>query len=349
MKYQQIQKYYFFSNYVFDASVYELFPCLFSGASLHIVLKHAQKNPEILLKMINEYQIDKAFIPTVIVNHMAKELKDSSLQVLHTGGDVLNALACLPAKVTFNQYGPTEGTVCVTQNLLKDFNDIQIGKAIDNTLLYVLNTSLQPVALGGAGELYIGGAGLARGYLNRPDLTAASFIKNPFATAEDIEKGYTRLYKTGDLVRYLADGHLEYLGRNDSQVKIRGYRIELGEIETALSLLDSVKQAVVIDRERDGAKYLAAYVMLTKGHVLDIDSVMASLAQSLPEYMVPATFTDIDAVPLTINGKLDRRALPEPTWVNRDNYTAPRNELETRLCEIWQSVLGLERVGIHDN
>jgi acyl carrier protein len=257
-----------------------------------------------------------------------------------------------------NSYGPTECSDVSTFHTLihpagLKNKEIPIGRAINNVKLYVLGDNFAVLPIGAVGELYIGGAGLARGYLNRSELTKACFIDNPFATVDDIAKGYTRLYKTGDLVRYLpngnADGNLEYLGRNDSQVKIRGYRIELGEIETVLSSLDSVKQAVVIDREREGNKYLAAYVLSTNEQTLETESLIDSLTQVLPEYMVPATFTVIDAIPLTLNGKLDRRALPEPEWVSVDNYTAPRNALETLLCGILQSVLGLEQVGVHDN
>ncbi|NRD71665.1 amino acid adenylation domain-containing protein [Shewanella sp. VB17] len=347
------------SDASFDAATFELWGALTYGAKLVLPTRNAHISVEQIRHLLSSHKISVLWLTRALFDSLYVQDMElfANLRYLLVGGEALTpdlirqllAQESRPEKV-LNGYGPTESTTFTTTYDCDHFGgSVPIGKPINTRKVYVLDSDRKLSPLGVSGELYIGGAGLARGYLNCPDLTAASFIKNPFATAEDIEKGYTRLYKTGDLVRYLADGHLEYLGRNDSQVKIRGYRIELGEIETALSLLDSVKQAVVIDRERDGAKYLAAYVMLTKGHVLDIDSVMASLAQSLPEYMVPATFTDIDAVPLTINGKLDRRALPEPTWVNRDNYTAPRNELETRLCEIWQSVLGLERVGIHDN
>ncbi|NRD71669.1 amino acid adenylation domain-containing protein [Shewanella sp. VB17] len=347
------------SDTSFDAATFELWGALTYGAKLVLPTRNAHISVEQIRHLLRTHKISVLWLTRALFDSLYVQDMElfANLRYLLVGGEALTpdlirqllAQESRPEKV-LNGYGPTESTTFTTTYDCDHFGgSVPIGKPINTRKVYVLDSDRKLSPLGVSGELYIGGAGLARGYLNRPDLTAASFIKNPFATAEDIEKGYTRLYKTGDLVRYLADGHLEYLGRNDSQVKIRGYRIELGEIGTALSLLDSVKQAVVIDRERDGAKYLAAYVMLTKGHVLDIDSVMASLAQSLPEYMVPATFTDIDAVPLTINGKLDRRALPEPTWVNRDNYTAPRNELETRLCEIWQSVLGLERVGIHDN
>ncbi|WP_340613218.1 phosphopantetheine-binding protein [Xenorhabdus thailandensis] len=222
-----------------------------------------------------------------------------------------------------------------------------IGKAINNARLYVLDSHGHLSPVGAPGELYIGGAGLARGYLNQPELTAECFVANPFATAEDKALGYTRLYRTGDLVRWQPDGNLEYLGRNDFQVKIRGYRIELGEIETALTLHPQVKQAVVIDREHNGHKVLAAY-LVTEEELSD-DSLTEHLSSRLPEYMLPASFTRIETVPLTLNGKLDRRALPEPVWGDRNSYVAPRNALETQLCAIWQDVLGLERIGIEDN
>ncbi len=203
--------------------------------------------------------------------------------------------------------------------------------------------------IGATGELYIGGAGLARGYLNQPELTSERFIDNPFATPDDKAKGYDRLYKTGDLVRLLLDGNLEYLGRNDCQVKIRGYRIELGEIESALIALKCVKQAVVVDLEKDGHKYLAAYLIKASGIPIDIDKCRDSLALKLPDYMLPATFTVLDSIPLTINGKLDRHALPTPEFVNADNYVAPRNALENKLCNIWQDILDIKKIGIEDN
>ncbi|WP_187650973.1 AMP-binding enzyme, partial [Xenorhabdus indica] len=163
-------------------------------------------------------------------------------------------------------------------------------------------------------------AGLARGYLNRPELTAGRFVANPFATDKDKSLGYTRLYKTGDLVRWLSDGNLDYLGRNDFQVKIRGYRIELGEIESALAVHPQVKQAVVIDREHEGNKTLVAYWVAENSVAeskLSDNELFRHLSDHLPEYMVPASFTRLESIPLTLNGKVDRRALPEPVWVNR--------------------------------
>ncbi|MDP5138832.1 AMP-binding protein, partial [Rheinheimera baltica] len=222
-----------------------------------------------------------------------------------------------------------------------------LGKPINNTRLYALDSSGQLSPINSPGELYIGGAGLARGYLNQPALTKEKFIDNPFATEADKAKGYTRLYKTGDLVRWLPDGNLEYLGRNDNQVKVRGFRIELGEIESVLSQQPNIQQAVVIAKEKEGSQYLAAYFV--SNVKVDVEQLRKNLAQQLPDHMVPTTFTVIDSIPVTINGKLDKKALPEPELINRDNYTAPRNELEEKLCAIWQNVLGLEQVGIHDN
>ncbi|WP_298776700.1 AMP-binding protein, partial [uncultured Shewanella sp.] len=359
----------FFSNYVFDASVYEIFPCFYTGATLTIVPKEAQGNTDKLLALISDNKITKAFIPTSIVNLIPEALAQLNLDVLHTGGEVLNPLPCLPAKLVFNQYGPTEATVCVTQKAIRDPKCVGIGKVIANTLNYVVDNLGQLLPIGSPGELYIGGAGLARGYVNQDALTAECFIDNPFATQSDIEKGYTRLYKTGDMVRYLSDGNLEYLGRLDNQVKIRGYRIELGEIEAALSQFKGVKQAVVIDCEHanddqsehqgDSRQYLAAYIIVqgddntevNKDILIDafIEDVRQQLISVLPDYMQPATFTVIDHVPLTINGKLDRKALPEPEFISSDVYVAPRSDTERQLCEVWQAVLGLEQVGINDN
>ncbi|WP_275363061.1 amino acid adenylation domain-containing protein, partial [Xenorhabdus bovienii] len=336
----------FFSNYVFDASVFELFPALMAGSTIFIAPAAVTADSDQLLSFINTHEITKAFIPTALMNHFADELARSTLQVIHTGGEALNALDLPPDVTLFNQYGPTEGTVCATQNLLQD-GDRAIGKGIDNARLYVLDGEGNLSPMGATGELYIGGAGLARGYWNRPELTAERFVANPFATAEDQARGYTRLYKTGDWVRWRPDGNLEYRGRNDFQVKIRGYRIELGEIESVLASHPQVKQAVVIDREHEGHKALAAY-LVTDGELPD-DTLMTYLSARLPDYMVPASFTRIETVPLTLNGKLDCRALPAPMWGNRDGYVAPRNALETQLCAVWQDILGLERIGIKDN
>ncbi|PHM65631.1 Amino acid adenylation [Xenorhabdus stockiae] len=336
----------FFANYVFDASVFEIFPALTAGASLYIAPATVTVNSEQLLAFINAHAITRAFIPTALMNHYSADLFRSSLQIIHTGGETLNALNLPPAITVFNQYGPTEITVCATQNLLQG-DDLSIGRGIDNTRLYVLDRHGNPVPVGAPGELYIGGAGVARGYLNQPELTAERFVVNPFATDEDKLQGYTRLYKTGDRVRWQPDGKLEYLSRNDFQVKIRGFRIELGEIESVLFSHPQVKQAVVVDHEYGGNTVLVAY-LVTDDRLSD-DTLRGYISSRLPEYMLPASFTRIESIPLTVNGKLNRRALPEPVWGNSDHYVAPRNGLETQLCTIWQEILGVEQVGIEDN
>jgi hypothetical protein len=206
------------------------------------------------------------------------------------------------------------------------------------------------------GELYIGGFGLAKGYLNNKELTAQRFISNPFATDSDKIKGYTRLYKTGDLVRWLADGNLEYIGRNDDQVKIRGYRIELTEIEHALTQVDGIKQSCVLVRERNTEtgknKYLVGYYRSDRTATVAVtqEVILEKLSLILPEYMIPVVFVEVESFPLTINGKLDKRALPDPDLQSSAQlYIAPTTESEIVLCKIWQEVLGLEKVGVTDN
>jgi amino acid adenylation domain-containing protein/non-ribosomal peptide synthase protein (TIGR01720 family) len=281
---------------------------------------------------------------------------DEFLPNLMVGGEAIdNALwlrlvqwQARTQREAWNVYGPTECTVKST--VCKIVNESpHIGRPLANVTLYLLNKHLQLNPLGSVSELYIGGAGVARGYLYRDALTKEKFIRNPFASEAEMAKGYTRLYKTGDCVRWLGDGNLEYLGRTDNQVKIRGYRIELGEIEAALSAVRGVKQAVVIDREREGHKYLAAYWASEANISVCEEGLREQLTSRLPVYMVPSTFTSLSSIPLTINGKLDRRVLPEPAVSNDDNYVAPRNAVEEQLCAVWQSVLGLDSVGIDDN
>ena len=258
-----------------------------------------------------------------------------------------------PGTRLINEYGPTETVVgcCVYEVPAKaSISDaVPIGRPIANTQLYVLDIHLQPVPIGVAGELYIGGDGLARGYLNRPELTAERFIPNPFST----EAG-ARLYKSGDLARYRADGNIEYIGRIDDQVKMRGFRIELGEIEAVLNQHAAVRDAVVLVREDEpGDKRLVAYVVAARNEAAPTDSELRSfLKEKLPEYMVPSAYVVVDEIPLTPNGKVDRRALPAPSEARPELegvYVAPRTELEEAVAGIWAEVLKVEQVGIHDN
>ncbi|WP_141254292.1 condensation domain-containing protein, partial [Brevibacillus parabrevis] len=251
-----------------------------------------------------------------------------------------------------NGYGPTENTTFTccypVTELSEDITSFPIGRPISNTTVYVLDKHKQPVPYGVAGELYIGGDGLALGYLNNPELTAERFVENPF----DPQKG-SRLYRTGDLVRYLPNGTIEFIGRIDNQVKIRGFRIELGEVEAALALHPEVSETVVMARENDrGEKHLTAYVTVAKDDAPEVADLQAWLKTKLPEYMVPSVYVFLDAMPLTANGKIDRRRLPEPEWGNRSEtkaYTEPRNQAEELIASIWSQVLGVEKVGIHDN
>ncbi|WP_407884225.1 SDR family NAD(P)-dependent oxidoreductase [Scytonema sp. NUACC26] len=245
-------------------------------------------------------------------------------------------------------YGPTETTIwSAVSQVQAGSGSVSIGRAIANTQFYILDANLQPVAVGVAGELHIGGDGLARGYLNRPELTAEKFIPNPFGHAG------SRLYKTGDLVRYKSDGNIEYLGRIDNQVKVRGFRIELTEIEALLSQHLTVQQAVVIAKEIAGDKRLVAYLVPQTEATPATHELRSFLKQQLPEYMVPSYFVVLDTLPLTPNGKVDRNALPDPdpdhTALEVSAYVAPRNEVERLLSAVWLEVLNLEKVGVNDN
>lgn len=249
-----------------------------------------------------------------------------------------------------NLYGPTEAAVDVTYWACRPNSKqaiVPIGRPIANTQIYIVDPNLQPVPIGVSGELHIGGIGLARGYLNRPDLTADKFIPDPFSK----EPG-GRLYKTGDLARFLADGNIEYLGRIDHQVKLRGFRIELGEIEAVLGECTGVLQATVIVREDDpGDKRLVAYLIAAPGKPLEVDILRSELKDRLPEYMLPSRFVLVDAFPMTSSGKVDRKALPAPP-LERGTATAmvaPRNDLESGLATVFANILGLPSVGVTDN
>ena len=247
-----------------------------------------------------------------------------------------------------NLYGPTEAAIDVTFWDCKRGSSgrIPIGRPVANTKLYVLDQRLQPVPVGVSGELYIGGVQLARGYHNRPELTAERFLPNPFAPGE-------RLYRTGDRVRWRPDGNLEFLGRLDQQVKLRGFRIELGEVEAVLGQHPQVRQAVVLLREdHPDDKHLVAYVVSREEEAPEPGQLRDFLRDKLPEYMVPSAFVVLPRLPLTTNGKVDRRALPPPDR-NRpeldQTYVAPRTPVEELLAALWAEALGVERVGIHDN
>ncbi|WP_228435878.1 non-ribosomal peptide synthetase [Chryseobacterium pennipullorum] len=348
---QEYQEVGCYSNYVFDAFVYEAFPVLCNGNTLWLYNNELRTSVTELNEYITAHAIEVSFIPPVLLREIVEN--GTSLQLIFAGGESFPALDKNIENITLvNEYGPTEGTVCVTLHEYKeDKNPLNIGGPIANTTSYVLDAQYRPVPVGAVGELYIGGAGIARGYLNRPELTEERFILNPFQTPQQKEKGENgRLYRTGDLVRWLPNGELEYRGRNDFQIKIRGHRIELGEIENTLLQYEEIRQTAVMAREnKSGLKYIAAYYV--SDSAIDSNLLSEYVSGFLPEYMIPGAFVHLNELPLTINGKLDRRALPEPEFTGSKEYTTPETELQTKLCKIYGEVLGLnpDTISIHDD
>ncbi len=335
----------------FDAAVWELWPYLVAGASVHIPDDEVRYLPEKLAPWLVDEQITIAFVPTPTAESLLDEpcLQGAKLRHLLTGGDRLTRRG--PEDSSFqlvNHYGPTENTVVATATRVQSRDQRAsvpaIGRPIGNNFAYVLDRHLAIVPEGTPGELYLAGQSLALGYLNRADLTAERFVPCPFADGQ-------RMYKTGDLVRWLPHGTLDYLGRVDQQVKVRGVRIELGEIESLLSSLTGVKQSVVAAFSSVEGNQLAAYVVPEDDVDLSVAELREQLRRLLPEVMVPATLTLVDALPLTRHGKVDRQALPRPDHDSQRSavqYVAPRSESEQRIADIWARLLGLSQVGVLD-
>ena len=339
----------------FDAAVWEIWPALSAGAQLWMPSPDEARDPERLLAWWQSQPLEVSFLPTPIAElAFARHLHHDTLRTLLVGGEKLNRRAPDDAPFTLvNSYGPTENAVVATSGLISDADDVlHIGRPITNTRVYVLDDHQQPVPVGVAGELYLGGAQVARGYLHQPELTAERFLPDPFVNAAGGNNGDSaRMYRTGDLVRWRTDGTLEYLGRNDFQVKIRGFRIELGEIEAALLRCQGIEEAVVVANEQGEATRLVAYITLPEGGDWTPDTLRHALAERLPDYMVPAAYVVLASLPLTPNGKVDRRALPAPadTAFPHREYEAPQGELEQQLAAQWCALLGVERVGRHDD
>jgi len=344
----------------FDISVPELFLPLTIGARAVLVSRAiAVDGMRLIEKAASSHATVMQATPATWRLLLAAGWRGEKLKIFSTGEALSRELAdqlLERAQVLWNLYGPTETTVWSAAYKVRRAKDpMPIGRPIDNTQLYLLDANLQPVPMGVPGELYIGGVGLAHGYLNRPGLTGAAFIPNPFSD----EPG-ARLYKTGDLVRYLPDGDIEFLGRIDRQVKIRGFRIELGEIEAHLSQYPAVREAVVLAREGEPGdplplgtdKRLVGYVVAKAGQKPTVSGMHHFLREKLPDYMVPSAFVTLDALPLTPSGKIDRRALPAPDSTRPElegAFVAPETPTEKEMARIWTQVLGLEQIGIHDN
>ena len=339
----------------FDAAVWETWPYLTAGASLHLPGEATRLSPERLRDWLVTERITVSFLPTALAERvMTLEWPaHTALRNLLVGAETLRQFPSdeLPFSV-FNNYGPTECTVVATSGSVprEAYSDKlpTIGRPITNTDVYILDETMQQVPIHAAGEIYVGGAGVARGYLNRPELTADKFVRNPFSRDPQ-----ARLYRTGDLARYLANGEIAYLGRIDEQVKILGHRIEPNEIVAVLDRHPAVESSRVIAHgDVCSEQHLVAYVVVSPESHPSASDLRSFLEKELPQYMVPAVFVRLDNFPLTQNGKVDRAALPAPNYENTlrdEEFTAPRTPLEERLAAMLSSLLNLEQVSVHDN
>ncbi|KAB8321061.1 amino acid adenylation domain-containing protein [Tolypothrix campylonemoides VB511288] len=347
------------SNISFDAATFEIWGALVHGAQLIGITKDIALSPDEFATKVEQQEISIMFLTTALLNQLASVVPNAFKNIRHLlfGGeaaDVHSVKAILkngsPQRLV-HVYGPTECTTFSTWYLIQDVPEgatIPIGRPIANTQTYILDRYLQPVPIGVVGELYIGGSGLAKGYLNHPELTAEKFIRNPFSFDNQ-----ARLYKTGDLVRYLLDGSIEFVGRIDNQVKISGFRVELEEIEAVLSQHPAIQYAAVIVRQdTPGDKRLVAYVVPNQNQATTVSDLRHFLKQKLPNYMIPAAFVILEMLPLTPNGKVDRQALPAPEKVRQEleaTFVPPRNELERQLTEIWEDILTVKPISVTDN
>lgn len=339
----------------FDAAAWEFWPHLVAGASVHLVDEETRTDPQLLRDWLVSERITISFVPTPLAARMVRLSwpAESGLRYLLTGADTLRHYP--PASLPFpliNNYGPTECTVVATSGLVSaDESENRLpplGRAIDNTDIYILDNNMKQAPIGKIGEMYIGGASVGRGYLNDAALTAERFVHNPFSATVD-----SRLYRTGDLACWLPDGQIAFYGRVDDQVKMRGHRIELNEIIRALDRHPAVRESVVVAcADAMGDKRLVAYLVPEDGSSPTITEMRDFLGRDLPTYMIPATFVALDAIPLGANGKVDRVALPIPSDENmiRDEaFVQARTLTEQRVTEIVRSLLGIDSIGMSDN
>jgi aspartate racemase len=353
-----------FASISFDIAIEEIFPTWIAGGALVIREEDASLAVGDFLRWVSERKVTALDLPTAYWHELVGELSEStqrlpeSLRIIIVGGEKASSTKLAAwrklagSRVRWvNTYGPTETSVIVTAFEPKSSEEIPailpIGRPIANTKIHILDANLQPLPVGIPGDLYVAGPGLARGYLNRPEVTAEKFVSDPF----DSQPG-ARMYKTGDVARYLASGEIEFAGRTDDQVKIRGYRVELKEIESVLGSFAGAREVVVVARETDGEKNLVAYVVPSREHTPTGSELRAYLKQRLPHYMVPSAFVLLEAMPKTPNGKVDRRGMPAPKladFTEPNEYIAPTDELEKQLTRIWAAVLSKDSIGIRDN
>ncbi|MBF0121715.1 MAG: amino acid adenylation domain-containing protein, partial [Desulfobacterales bacterium] len=335
--------------FIFDVSVEVLFTSICNGLTLHLIKDEFRTDISHIVSYINNHNIDTLIISASLIP-LLPEL--STVKILITGGEVCDksVMDLWSLKTKFiNSYGPTEATVCSTISYHSiDKSNINIGKPIKNKTVYILDSKLNPVPIGVKGELYIGGAGIARGYLNNQKLTEERFIDNPFASYEDkIKKENVCIYKTGDIARWLPDGDIEFLGRNDYQVKIRGFRVELGEIESRMLEYPEISKCAVLVKNRSGNKYLVGYYV--SENEISYEKISGYLSSKLPDYMIPNIFIHLKDIPLSISGKIDRSSLPEPYIKTDEDNNPPMTDLEQKLCKIWEDILGVKQIRIKDN
>lgn len=336
------------TNFIFDPSILEFFGTLLYGATLHLVGKDILLNKQQFCDYIDQYQIHIInFIPSALKELLCHDRTLQSLRTIISGGEVMeeslkNELISKGYEL-YNHYGPTETTIDALSGKCSVERKVSIGKPVSNVRCYILDQDYNLAPIGVPGQIFIAGTGVTKGYLNMPEATNEKFMKDPFVPNE-------RMYQTGDLGKWLPNGEIEFLGRKDYQVKIRGFRVELGEIQRQLLRYEQVNEAVVLDWDRsDGKKMLCAYIV---GHTqVDIKKLKEFISIELPYYMVPTTIVQLDKLPVTSIGKIDRKALPAPDFKSDNEYVAPRNQTEETLADIWASVLGIdqEAISVIDN
>jgi len=342
-----------FASISFDASVWEICRTLFSGATVCIVDKAKMTNAVDVKAVLIDHSITDVTLPPSLLQVLDEEGLDN-LKLIISAGEKLNldvAGRWNQNRFLVNGYGPTESTVCVSNYKLdyvrEYWNSVPIGSAMNNVCLFILDSDLKMVQRGTIGEIFIGGFGLARGYISRPDLTGDKFIPNPFTN-----KGGERLYRTGDLGKYTQQGVIEYIGRKDDQVKVRGFRIELSEIEFVLKSLNNIEEAIVIVKGKDENARIVAFVKMISDNQFRSDYIKTTLQSKLPDYMIPGIILEINEIPITPNGKIDRKKLPkidEFENISLSKYVAPNTGSEEKLVTLWEELLDLNKIGVNDN